>query len=98
MNQQAALELPPKAQVLEGRGIQGHFEIKSLGNEISQGFQEVFSTVNSKLFCQNTRKTENNTIKISQAFHDITRLRRFTDLKLFKYVFNDIQNWETYAL
>ena len=92
------MELPPKAQVLEGRGILGHFEIKSLGNGISRGFQEVFSTVNSMLFCQNTHKTENNAIKISQAFHDITRLRRFTDLKLFKYAFNDIQNWETYAL
>ena len=40
--QQVALELAPKAQVLEGRGIQGHFGIQSLGNAISRGFQEVF--------------------------------------------------------
>ena len=58
----------------------------------------VFSTMDSILFRQNTRKTENNAIKISQAFHDITRLKHFTDLKLFKYAFNVIQNWEMGAL
>ena len=39
--QWAALELAPKVKVLEGRGIQGHFEF-SLGNGVSRGFQEVF--------------------------------------------------------
>ena len=92
------MELTPKAQVLEGRCIWGHFEIKSLGNGVSRGFQVVFSTVDSMLFHQNTRKTENNAIKISQAFHVITCLERFKDLKLFKYAFHDIQNWETYVL
>ena len=32
-----------------------------------------------------------------EAFHDIARFERFTDLKLFKYAFNVIQNWETDA-
>ena len=50
------------------------------------------------LFRQNTRKTGNNAIKISQMLHDITQLERFTDLNLFKYAFNVIQNWETDAL
>jgi len=45
-----------------------------------------------------TRKTENNAIKISHVFDNITCLGRFTDLKLIKYVFNVIQNWETDAL
>ena len=32
------------------------------------------------LFHQNTPKTENNAIKMSQAFHDITQLECFTDI------------------
>ena len=50
------------------------------------------------LFGQNTHKTGNNAIKMSQAFHNIAWFERFTDLNLFKYVFNVIQNWETDAL
>ena len=34
---------------------------------------------------------------MSQAFHDITRFERFTDLNLFKYAFSVIQNWEADA-
>ena len=63
-----------KAQVLEGRGTQRHFEIQSLGNGIFWGFQEVFSTtadIDAMLFRQNTRKTGNNavekTVEMSQA-------------------------------
>ena len=56
-------------------------------------FSEVF-----KLFLQNSRKTGNNAVKMSQAFQDIARFKYFTDLKLFKYVFSVIQNWETDAL
>ena len=33
-----------------------------------------------------------------QMFHDIARFSRVTDLFLFKYVFNVIQDWETDAL
>ena len=33
------------------------------------------------LFCQNTSKTGNNAIKMSQVFHDIARRECFTDLK-----------------
>ena len=50
------------------------------------------------LFCQNTRNTENNAIEMSQAFHDIAQLERFTDLNLFNYAFNVIQNWKMDAL
>ena len=50
------------------------------------------------LFGQNTRKIENNAVKMSQAFQDITRFERFTDLKLLEYAFNVIQNWEMDAL
>ena len=35
---------------------------------------------------------------MSQVFHNIAQFERFTDLKLFKYVFSVIQNWETDAL
>ena len=54
--------------------------------------------MDAMLFRQNTRKTGNNAIEISQAFHDITRFEHFTDLYLFKYVFDVIQDWETDAL
>ena len=33
------------------------------------------------LFCQ--IKIRNNDVKMSQAFHDIARFKRFTDLNLF---------------
>ena len=33
-----------------------------------------------------------------EAFHDIGWFEPFTDLNLFKYAFNVIQNWETDAL
>ena len=63
-----------------------------------QGFQEVFSFSDAMFFRQNTRNTGNNAIEMSQVFHDISRFERFTDLNLFKYVFNVIQNWNTDAL
>ena len=50
------------------------------------------------LFWRNTRKTGNNTVDMSQAFHDIAQFERFTDLNLFKCAVNVIQNWETDAL
>ena len=50
------------------------------------------------LFRQNTCKTENNPVEMSQASHDVVRFERFTDLNLFKYAFNGIQNWKTDAL
>ena len=52
------MELAPKAQVLGGRGIQGHFEIQSLRNGISR--QEVFSTADGMLFRENTCNTDCN--------------------------------------
>ena len=33
-----------------------------------------------------------------EAFHDVGWSERFTNLNLFKYAFNVIQNWETDAL
>ena len=35
---------------------------------------------------------------MSQAFHNIAQFKSFTELNLFKYVLNVIQNWETDAL
>ena len=35
---------------------------------------------------------------MSQAFHNIVPFERFTDLNLFKYVFNVTQNWQMDAL
>ena len=64
----------------------------SLGNGIFRDFQEVFSTADAMIFCQNTHKTGNNAVEMSQAFHDIAWFERFTDLILFKYAFNVIQN------
>ena len=50
------------------------------------------------LFRQNTGKTGNNGVEMSQAFQDIARFERFTDINLLAYVFNVIQNWEMDAL
>ena len=50
------------------------------------------------LFRQNTCNTGNNAVEMSQAFHSITQVKRFTGVNLFKYAFNDIQNWKTNAL
>ena len=33
-----------------------------------------------------------------EVFHNVAWFERFTDLNLFKYAFNVIQNWETDAL
>ena len=96
--QQAVLELTTKAQVLEGRGIQGHSENQSLGNGISRGFQEVVLTANTIVFRQYTEKTGNNAIEMSEAFQDIACFERFTDLNLLEYTFNLIQNWEMDAV
>ena len=46
------------------------------------------------LFCL----TGNNAVEMSQAFHNIARFKCFTDLNLFKYAFNIIQNSEMDAL
>ena len=78
--QQAALELTPKAQVSQGRGIQRHFEIQSLGNSISRGFQEVFSIPHAKFFRCNTHNTGNNAVKMSQVFHNMAQFKCFTGL------------------
>ena len=51
-------------------------------------FPEVFSTVDATLFRQNTCKTWNNAMEVSQAFQDIA----------LEYAFNAIQNWEMDAL
>ena len=42
--------------------------------------------------------TGNNAIEMSQAFQDIARFERFTDLNMLEYAFNVIQNWETDSL
>ena len=54
--------------------------------------------MDAMLFGQNTLKTVNNAIKMSQAFQDIARFERFTDVKLLECASNVIQNWETDAL
>ena len=40
----------------------------------------------SSEYIENTHKTGNNAIEMSQAFHDITRFEHFTDLNLFIFV------------
>ena len=35
---------------------------------------------------------------MSQAFCDIEQIKHFTDLNLFKYAYNVIQNWQMQAL
>ena len=44
-----------------------------------------FARWDAMLFRENTHKTRNNAVKMSQVFHDIEWFERFTDLNLFKY-------------
>ena len=55
-------------------------------------FKRYFSTVDAMLLCQNTCKTGNDAVEMSQAFHDIAQFECFTDLNLFKYAFNVIHH------
>ena len=66
-------------------------EFQSLRNGISRGFQEVFSTMDAMLFHENTLGT-------MPLIHNITWFELFTNLSLFKYAFNVIQNWESDVL
>ena len=61
-------------------------------------FKRHFSTAATMLFHQNTRKTRNNAVEMSQASQDMAQFERFTDLNLLEYAFNVIQNRETDAL
>ena len=63
----------------------------SLRNGISRGFQEVFSTMDTMLFHENTLET-------MPLIHNIAWFELFTNLSLFKYAFNVIQNWESDVL
>ena len=65
---------------------------------VFSGFSRGTFHCGAMLFRQNTRKTRNNAIELSQAFHDIARFERFTDLNLFKNALNVIQNWERNSL
>ena len=56
-----------------------------------RGFQEVFSTMDDMLFHQNTLGT-------MPLIHNIAWFELFTNLSLFKYAFNVIQNWEADVL
>ena len=78
-----------KAQVLEGRGIQGHFEIQSLRNAISTGLQEVLPCCFVRLRLGTM---------MSKCPRHSTTLHGSNVSHLFKYAFNVIQNWEADAL
>ena len=70
----------------------------SLRNHVYMDFQEVFSIADAIFFRRNTRKTGNNAGKMSVVFLSMAQFERFTDLNLFKYAFNVIQNWEMVTL
>ena len=57
-----------------------------------QGFSRVFFTADAMLLYQNTCKTGNNAVEMSQAFQDIAQFECFTDLNVFKYAFNVIHH------
>ena len=48
------------------------------------GFQEKFSTADTMLICQTTRKTGNNALEMSQAFQEMTRFKCLRDLNLLE--------------
>ena len=65
--------------------------------EVSKRYFNRRHHIVSSEYIENTRKTGNNAIDMSQVFHDIARFEHFTDLNVFKYLFNVIQNWQTDA-
>ena len=98
MNSRWLWNLHQRPKFLRAEASRDILSLLSLRNGIFRGFHEVFSTMEAILFRQNTCNTWNNAIEMSQAFHDIARFERFTDLNLFKYAFNVIQNWNTDGL
>ena len=65
---------------------------------LSRGIFHCGRHVVSSEHTENTRKTGNNAVEMSQAFHNIAWFERLTDLNLFKYAFNVAQNWQMDAL
>ena len=61
-------------------------------------FKRYFPLRTPCFFCQNTLKTGNNGVEMSQAFHDIARFERFIDLNLFKCAFNNAMSFKTRKL
>ena len=53
----------------------------------------MFLTTDPTLFRQNTYKTENNAIKMSPAFQDITQFERFTGLNLLEDYYLMVLNY-----
>ena len=43
-------------------------------------FRRYFPDADAMLFRQNTRKTGNNAVEMSQAFHNMARIERFTSI------------------
>ena len=98
MNSRWLWNLHQRHKFLRAEACRDILSLSSLRNGISRGFHEVFSTTGAILFRQNTRNTGNKAMEMLQAFDDIAQFERFTDLNLFKYAFNVIQNWNTGTL
>ena len=98
MNSRWLWNLHQRHKFLRAEASRDILSLLSLRNGISSGFQEAFSTMDAILFYQNTRNTGNSAVEMLQAFDDIAKFERLTDLNLFKYAFNVIQNWNTDAL
>ena len=67
-------------------------EFRVLEMPFPRGLKTYFSTADAMLLRQNTRKTGNNAVKMSQTFHDTTWFERLTDLNLFNYALNVIHH------
>ena len=86
------MELALEAQVLETSRDMLKFRVSEMA--LPGVFKRYFPPRTS-LFRQNTGKTGNNAVKMSQVFRDI---KHFTDLSLFKNAFNIENACETDAL
>ena len=96
------VQLAPRHRCLRAEASRDILKFRVLEMPFPRVFKRYFHCghhVVSSEYIENTRKTGNNVVKMSQAFHDITQLKHFTDLNLFKYEFNVmIQNWQTDGL
>ena len=76
MNSRRLWNLHQRHKFLRAEACRDILKFRVLEIVISRGFQEAFSTTDAILFRQNTRKTGNNAVEMSQAFHDISRFER----------------------
>ena len=72
------MELAPKAQILEAKTSRDILKFRVWEMAFAVVFKRYVPPRTHFFSHQNTRKTGNDAVEMSQAFHDIARFTRFT--------------------